>query len=76
MACVSLFAVGRVMKNIMANRKHLTGEEFRTYMKGGKSMTDAQRSRVTSHLGICQECQGRVDEWIKGIDLEDSLIDG
>jgi len=74
MSCVALLAVGRVVKNIIANRKHLTGEEFRAYMNGGKTMSDGERSRVTSHLGICQTCQDQVDDWIKGSDLEDSLI--
>ncbi|MFK8056245.1 MAG: hypothetical protein AB8F78_09030 [Saprospiraceae bacterium] len=63
---VCLFAVYRIVVKVVAGRKHLTGEEFRAYMKGGKTMSDDERSRVTSHLGICDSCQAQVDEWIKG----------
>jgi len=62
---VSLFAVSGIVKKIIADRKHLTGEEFRAYMDGAYNMSDNERSRVTSHLGICEKCQGQVDTWIK-----------
>lgn len=75
MAGVALLAVGRAVIKIIANRKHITEAEFRAYMNAGKRMSNDERSRVTSHLGICDECQSQIEQWIKGNPPEDSLLE-
>ncbi len=65
LAGVAFYAMVRAIKKILDGRKHITEAEFRAYLRGGRTMNDDDRSRVTRHLGICLECQGHVDEWIR-----------
>ena len=71
----TLLAVIRTVVKILKNRVHITGPEFREYMNSGRQMSNDERSRITSHIGICDKCQSQVEEWIKGDNLEDSLIE-
>ncbi len=74
LSAVAFYAVILATKKIIEGRKHITEEEFQAYMRGGRTMSDDERSRVTRHLGICLECQGHVDEWIKREDVGDSSV--
>jgi len=72
---VSILGVLRVIRKIYNDRQHITRGEFRAYMDSGRRMTNDERSKITSHLGICNSCRDQVEDWIKGDNLEDSLIE-
>jgi len=74
LSAIAFYAVILAVKKIVASRKLITEEEFQAYMRGGRTMDENERSRVTRHLGICLECQGHVDEWIKTERSEDASL--
>ena len=69
-ATISAFVV---FKNILRQQKHLDMEIIRLFMIN--QLSENERNRVISHLGICEECQNLLHEYNNGKPLEDHLID-
>lgn len=67
------FSVLYVFRIILSQQKHLDIETIRLFMINQLSEDD--RNRVISHLGVCEECQELLHEYNNGKPLEDHLID-
>lgn len=70
---VSIFGVIGVLRQILNNQKHLDDKTLRNFLL--KRLSDKEKRRVTSHLGICEKCQEKLHEFTFGKPIEDHLID-
>ena len=75
----TLLAIGAAMsalfvfRNILSQQKHLDIPTIRLFMING--LSENERNRVISHLGICEDCQNLLHEYNNGKPIEDHLID-
>ena len=70
-----VFIIGgaTIVRQIVGNQKHLDDETIRNFML--KRLSDDERRRVITHLGICESCQKLFTNNVEGRPLEDHLID-
>lgn len=54
-------AVGQQLKQ----RKHVSKEELRAYLRNDEEMSDEDRSRINGHLGGCTACEHIMGEVIR-----------
>jgi len=64
----------KVVQQIIASRRHLTSQQLYNYLRGGRHYAEADRARVSLHLGSCEACQRLMDDCIHGRTVEDSLL--
>ena len=69
----SILGAVAVIRQIIGNQKHLDEETIRNFML--KRLSERDRRRVTTHLGICERCQDIFTGYGQNRPLEDHLID-
>ena len=70
---VSIIGSITVVRQIVGNQKHLDHSTIRDFML--KRLSDRERRRVTTHLGICESCRKLFTSYGENRPLEDHLID-
>ena len=73
LAIGAAFSVLYVFRNILGQQKHLDTDTIRLFMIN--QLSEDERNRVISHLGVCEDCQDLLHEYNNGKPLEDHLID-
>lgn len=56
-----LISVVAILKRIIKNKKHLDEYDFIKFMSNRLSQTN--RNRFTAHLGLCEKCQKRFNDY-------------
>ncbi len=73
LAIALLFVVLRILARIMAERKCIEDNDIRRYMTN--RLPERARNRMIAHLGICEKCQQKLQDYNFGNEIEDHLID-
>ena len=69
----SIAAVIGILWRILGNQKHLDETKIRRFLFN--QMSDDERRKVISHLGICEDCQELLTNFDKPRPIEDHLVD-
>ena len=72
---ISLVVVIRVIMRIARQQKCISDADIRDYMLGRLHDNDTEYHRVIGHLGNCEKCQQRMNDYKPSDTLEDHLID-
>ena len=72
---ISLAAVISVLVKIVRQQKCISDEDIRNYMLGRLHDDDSEYHRVIGHLGNCEKCQQRMNDYKPSDSIEDHLID-
>ena len=67
--------VAKIAMQIIEQRRCLKEETITEFMKQRIDKDDPEYSRIIGHLGICEKCQQRVQEFSFNTKIEDHLID-
>ena len=69
----SIAAVIGILWRILGNQKHLDETKIRRFLFN--QMSDDERRKVISPLGICEDCQELLTNFDKPRPIEDHLVD-
>ena len=71
----SFFAVLGVLRQIWAQQQHLTDKDIKDLVQLKLRDREEAYHRIVSHLGICDKCQKKLEEFNKGKEIEEHLVD-
>ncbi|PHI21133.1 hypothetical protein CEQ90_03680 [Lewinellaceae bacterium SD302] len=58
-----IFVIYLISKQLLATRRHIEEENLEDFWNGRlRNRSEDEYRRVVNHLGVCDECQARLDD--------------
>lgn len=70
-----LWMVVKIIFHIIQSYKHLTEEDLFNLMRNRLNKYGHEHSRIIKHLGICEKCQKKLEDYSQGGDIGKHLVE-
>lgn len=74
-AAFLVWVVVKIILHIIQSYKHLSEDDLFDLMRNNLNKYGPEHTRIIRHLGICEKCQKRLEDYSQGNDMEKHLVD-